>query len=313
MANEILLTKADYLEVEGGASVFEGGQEDMRDGTETSSSSRPDGLPLGYELYPEGLFFVDSDGIEQLFGSWLRVMAVFREATGMGWGKVIELRDPAGVLHVLTFLEGEIAGAWTSVLVKLVNHGFVLEAGKGNEGRLQKLLQSWRPKACQRRVNRAGVHRLERPVFVLGNGEVVGARDVIAGGAAVSPLAAAMQARGTAEEWREGIGRLCVGNPLLTLAVSLGFFGPILGLVDPDMAGGFHLGGASSRGKSTVAEVVVSIWGEPRLKQSWSATANGLEAVAAALSGHVLVLDEIGEATAKVVGEAIYRLANGTG
>lgn len=80
------------------------------------------------------------------------------------------------------------------------------------------------------------------------------------------------------------------------MVLSLAFFGLVQHLLVRDRGGGIHLVGSSSSGKSTIAECAVSVWGGPRLKPSWNAKINGLEAIAAALNGTVLVLDEIGEA-----------------
>lgn len=115
------------------------------------------------------------------------------------------------------------------------------------------------------------------------------------------------------EEWQARIGRKAVGNPLLALGLSQAFFGPLQGLLGRDLGGGIHLMGSSSSGKSTIAEAAASVLGGPRMKRSWNATINGLEAVAAALNGTPLVLDEIGEAPPRQIGETIYMLANEVG
>ena len=47
--------------------------------------------------------------------------------------------------------------------------------------------------------------------------------------------------------------------------------------------------------------------------RAWRATANGLEATAAALNDSLLVLDEISEVNPREIGSIIYALANGQG
>jgi uncharacterized protein (DUF927 family) len=121
-----------------------------------------------------------------------------------------------------------------------------------------------------------------------------------------------MKPAGTPEGWRETVAAHCVGNPLMVAAVSLAFAGPLLEPLGMD-GGGMHLRGASSRGKSTVQRVAVSVWGSPRFLHSWRATANGLEGVAAACNGSLLALDEIGEVSGREAGAAAYMLANGAG
>lgn len=117
---------------------------------------------------------------------------------------------------------------------------------------------------------------------------------------------------GTLESWRQHIGELCSGNPLMVLAVSTALAGPLLFLCHRQTAG-IHLVGDSSNGKTTLLEVASSVWGGPDFKRTWRATGNGLEGVAAALSDTALVLDEIGEADGREVGATVYALGNGTG
>lgn len=117
---------------------------------------------------------------------------------------------------------------------------------------------------------------------------------------------------GTLASWRQHVGSLCSGNPLLVLAVSTALAGPLLYLTHRQTAG-IHLVGDSSNGKTTALEVAASVWGGPDFKRTWRATGNGLEGVAAALSDTVLILDEIGEADAQQIGGTVYALGNGTG
>ena len=74
--------------------------------------------------------------------------------------------------------------------------------------------------------------------------------------------------------------------------------------------------GKSQSGKSTTAFIAGSVWGRgDRTGQvrSWRGTSNGLEGVAAKASDTLLVLDEMGQADAKDVGDTVYMLANGAG
>ncbi|WP_139790013.1 DUF927 domain-containing protein [Halomonas sp. BC2] len=117
---------------------------------------------------------------------------------------------------------------------------------------------------------------------------------------------------GTLEGWRDNIGQLCSGNPLMVLAVSTALAGPLLYLTHRQAAG-IHLVGDSSNGKTTLLEVASSVWGAPDFKRTWRATGNGLEGIAAALSDTALVLDEIGEADGREIGATVYALGNGVG
>lgn len=117
---------------------------------------------------------------------------------------------------------------------------------------------------------------------------------------------------GTLAGWKQGIAAMAVGNPLLLLAVSASFAGPLLQRCHAE-SGGFHLVGDSSTGKSTAMDAACATWGGPGFKRSWRATGNGLEGAAAMFNDCLLALDEISECDPKQVGEIVYMLGNGRG
>ena len=117
---------------------------------------------------------------------------------------------------------------------------------------------------------------------------------------------------GTLQGWQEGIGLKATGNPLLLIALSAGFAGPMLARCNAE-GGGIHFVGDSSTGKTTAIEASCSIWGGPNYRRSWRATANGMEGAAALFNDCLLALDEISECDPKEVGAIIYALGNGRG
>jgi putative DNA primase/helicase len=120
------------------------------------------------------------------------------------------------------------------------------------------------------------------------------------------------QQRGTLEAWQDTIAALCVGNSRLLLAVSMAFAAPLLTPLGIE-GGGVHLRGPSSEGKTTAVLVAASVWGEPGRVESWRATCNGLEGVAAFHNDNLLLLDELKEIDPREAGGAAYLLANGAG
>jgi uncharacterized protein (DUF927 family) len=120
---------------------------------------------------------------------------------------------------------------------------------------------------------------------------------------------------GTAEDWRQHVGRFCSGNSRLILAVSCAFAGPLLSLVSAE-SGGVHFYGATSTGKSTALLVGGSVLGgggRNGFVQSWRTTANGLEAVAELHNDLTLFLDELAQVDARDAAETAYLLGNGSG
>lgn len=117
---------------------------------------------------------------------------------------------------------------------------------------------------------------------------------------------------GTLEGWQSEIAILAVGNPMLVIALSAAFAGPLLKPCNAE-SGGVHLVGNSSIGKTTGTDAACSPWGGENFRRSWLATANGMEGAAARFNDCLLALDDISEADPKEVGAIIYALGNGTG
>ena len=124
-----------------------------------------------------------------------------------------------------------------------------------------------------------------------------------------------LNCRGTAEEWRAGVGSLCHGNDQMIFAVNCALSAILLPLTEVfgDVNPGVHFHGQSTRGKTTLLEVAGSVIGGPRYMISWSGTATGLEIKATERHSLPLILDEIGRAPAKQLGTMIYMLGEGEG
>ena len=101
----------------------------------------------------------------------------------------------------------------------------------------------------------------------------------------------------------------CAGNSRLVFALCCAFGGPLMGPLVVQ-TGGFHLVGDSSLGKTTALLMAASVWGPPNFKKQWRQTDNALEGTAAQHSDSLLILDEIGQAEGRIVGECAYMLAN---
>ncbi|HUW81023.1 MAG TPA: DUF927 domain-containing protein, partial [Acidocella sp.] len=117
---------------------------------------------------------------------------------------------------------------------------------------------------------------------------------------------------GTLAGWQSEIAARAVGNPLLTLALSASFAGPMLARCNGE-SGGLHFVGDSSTGKTTAIEAACATWGGANFRRSWRATANGMEGAAALFNDCLLALDEISECDPREVGAIVYALGNGRG
>lgn len=117
---------------------------------------------------------------------------------------------------------------------------------------------------------------------------------------------------GSLKGWQSDIAARAVSNPLLLLALSASFAGPMLARCNAE-GGGVHFVGDSSTGKTTLLEAGCSVWGGPNYRRSWRATANGMEGAAAMFNDCLLALDEISECDPREVGAIVYSLGNGRG
>lgn len=117
---------------------------------------------------------------------------------------------------------------------------------------------------------------------------------------------------GTLAGWQSEISARAVGNPLLLLALSAAFAGPLLARCNAE-GGGVHFVGDSSTGKTTLLEAGCSVWGGASYRRSWRSTANGMEGAAALFNDCLLALDEISECDPREVGAIVYALGNGRG
>jgi uncharacterized protein (DUF927 family) len=99
------------------------------------------------------------------------------------------------------------------------------------------------------------------------------------------------------------------------LSLATAFAGPLLDVID-DPSGGLHIHGHSQTGKTSLLRCAGSVYGPGDTSgpmRTWRATANGLEGVAAETSDGLLVLDEMGQASAREIDDTIYMLSNQAG
>lgn len=125
----------------------------------------------------------------------------------------------------------------------------------------------------------------------------------------------ALNQSGSLADWQQAVAAQAVGNSRLVLAICAALAAPLLEVTGDD-GGGFHFRGGSSTGKSTALAVAGSVWGGGGTRgyvQSWRATDNALEALAALHNGAPLCLDELSQVEPKAAGAAAYMLGNGVG
>jgi putative DNA primase/helicase len=106
---------------------------------------------------------------------------------------------------------------------------------------------------------------------------------------------------GTFEGWQSEIAARAVNNPMLALALSAAFAGPMLKPCNAE-SGGIHLYRQFIHRQDHGNRWRLFAWGGENFRRSWRATANGMEGAAARFNDCLLALDDISEADPKEVG-----------
>lgn len=278
-----------------------------------SKKNAGSGLGNSFSLRDSGVFFmVDNDGSPEW--EWvcspLHILARTRNVDGQEWGCLLEVLDSEGRAHRWAMPSRLMAGNGDGYRSELLALGLRIAPGLKGKQRLDLYLSTAKVEGFARCVERIG---WQGNAFVLPDavyGEQAGELIVPQGIPSENPF----RQKGSLEEWREHVGRVCAGNSRLVLAVSTALAASLLEPLGQE-SGGLHLVGGSSLGKTTALRVAGSVCGGGPggfIKQ-WRATDNGLESIAAAHCDALLCLDEMGQAGAKVVSEVAYMLANGQG
>ncbi len=266
-----------------------------------------------FRVDDDGLWFQppgDEGGGPRRVCGPLFVTALARDAHDNGAALLLEFDTPFRNGRRWLMPLAMLAGDGTAYRAELLNQGFMVPTDAKRRALLTDYLQSRKPADLVRIVDRVGWHGR---AYVLPRetlGDDGGERILFQSDA---PTEGTFAQRGTLDQWRERIGRLCVGNSRLMFAASCAFAGPLLAWAGGTDGGGVHLMGDSSCGKTTALKVAASVWGGRDYLQRWRATDNGLEGMAAQHSDALLCLDELAQLDAKVAGESAYMLANGQG
>ena len=238
----------------------------------------------------------------------LHVIATTFDGQGNNFGRLLRFRNTVGTWREWGMPMDLLKGSGEELRGELLSMGVELTPGSQARNLLLSYLQARPPKRQMRCALQVGWHG---SAFVLPD-SVIGpdAQDVIfqSGERGHDEYTRA----GTLDGWRDAVAAKATGNPLLALALSTAFTGPLLRLCNAE-GGGVHFVGDSSTGKTTLIEAACSVWGGPNYRRSWRSTANGMEGVATLFNDNLLALDEISECEPKDVGAIVYALGNGKG
>ena len=273
-------------------------------------------LTEGYFAKPDGIYSYNEDDDEDNEGpvricSPVTVAGLCRRSEGKGWGRVVDVDDADNRKHRLLLEEALFNGAPAALLRPLLDCGLSIEKGAKARKRLVDLLGMWRPRDMFVRVSKVGWVDDDFDTYVFADGTIVGLKKAILD-RDTGIFGEMGGVSGSLNTWKETVAASCVGNPLMLLAVSQSFVGPMLGPLGLE-GGGFNFRGKSSRGKTTLLSLAASVWGAPKFVQSWRTTDNAMENMASCCSSGLLALDELHLVSARCAGDIVYMLANGRG
>lgn len=292
-----------------GAGNGRGGNGNARPGADSEAAPAHDWDR--YFVTDAGVFYegIDAEGNKKppvWVCSRLDVEARTRDQDGGGWGYLLTFADPLGNAKQWAMPARMLSGDGGEYRATLLGMGLLISSTPAARNLLTQFIQTRRPDEFASCTDRIGWHN--GAAFVLPH-ETIGddaERIVFQTDNAVENT---FRTKGTAQQWRDRVGALCVGNSRLVFAVACAFAGPTLRPAGME-SGGFHFRGDSSSGKTTALKVAASVYGGASFLQRWRTTDNALEAIAAQHSDCLLILDELAQVDPKTAGECAYMLAN---
>lgn len=259
-----------------------------------------------------GVYYTEATtGEESFVCPPLEILAKTEDGEGDNCGRLLEWRDDAGRVKRWAMPVEFIYADGAELVKHLASRGLNISPLRKNRERIAVYIQSVKPAETIISTDKIGWHD---ECFVLPD-ETIGECENRIIYQTLFEGHHNFKTSGTLKDWQENISRYCAGNSILTIAVSAAFASPLLPILN-EKGGGLHFRGLTSLGKTTALLCAGSVWGgddEHGFIQTWKATSNGLEIIAASHNHSLLCLDEIGECDPREVGTVAYMLANGKG
>lgn len=243
--------------------------------------------------------------ISQRVGDVLVIDCLVRNIHGEDWGIVCRWWDLDEKEHEAVILYGDLCTGQSKWFKKLSSGGY-----KGSFREIAEYLMNINTKKITRKilVNSNG---WTEHTYILGS-QCLKAPDDQNEYYVSSANNIDYYCSGVSENW-ERVTELICGNKILEFAYLASFAGIFLQFCNMESFG-FSFEGHSSCGKTTALQIACAVWGNRKEHfHQWRATCNGLEDLAANYNHNLLILDEIGQASAQDVNNAVYMLGNGSG
>ena len=272
-----------------------------------------------FELYHDGLFFVkynDDDPANITFKfkafvcSPIEVIAKTRDTGSGTWGRLLQWRDDDSVLHTWSMPLSLLQGDAREYRKELASQGLNITTNPKQRSYLDTYIQNYPIHKRALCVDRLGWHEVQ---YILPDRAIGSDGKQLIVYQSAHAINSTIAQQGTLAQWRDELCKPLAEQSRFVFSIACAFAGQLLALLDDD-GGGFHLLGSSSMGKSLSLKLAASVWGKPdSYTKTWRSTDNALEGTASEHNDSFLPLDEISECDPKIVGKAVYMLANGQG
>lgn len=278
------------------------------DNNKNSNDTQEKNVELNQEL---SLYYYDSknrlmklDGDREKIVSehYIKLKALVRNTEGEGWEDLLEFIDLDNNLKTISIPRSILIDK-KEVTKRLADSRFPTLCPND----LMSYFQTETPKERLIRVTQNG--------WISNSLDYIGKSFQIVNSSVkyIAPSTDQIASKGTLEEWKENICRYCENNHILTLALCVSMSGLLLKFQDFINSTMINLTGKSSIGKTTALQVASSIWGDSNFIRQWRTISNALESVAAEHNHGLLILDELGQVSAKDVSQIFYMLGNERG
>ena len=266
---------------------------------------------IAYESGATGVSIVHDDGTADEICGPIRFSANRKTHGGDSTKVDVIIKDYDGVLKTLTVPRSDCVNP-IRLLDKLVDCGLDVHDNKltiqflgvlfRERPPTKTVLELPHPGWCAIPPSRIMVYATERKVF--------GSKEDVKNAVLAAGVSSGFTQSGSVAEWNKNVGRYCIGNPHMQLAVCIALASPLLKLSGIQNYGVLLFGDAKT-GKTSALGVAGSVIGDFDYVLNWNSTANALEVIAISRTDGTLILDEIGQGNPKEVADAVYRLMNG--
>ncbi|MFM5592509.1 DUF927 domain-containing protein [Aeromonas veronii] len=263
---------------------------------------------MEFRLLPDGLEFKESERWVKL-GGYINVLARTRTSDQRRrHGILLEWKNLDGVkLQEIVLMRHLLGDNSRHIQEMLLDSGYQLEQSPLAWLRIRRYLfnklQHAEPATC---AERTGWHS---EAFVTPGWSVPRSNTKLY--FVRSGLNMGLRQSGTHEQWKEEIGKLCIGNPMLIFCCGVALSAPLLSSSGVENLI-FHLYNHSESGQPIALNVASSLLGDESLIRTWQSTSHSLSTTTVMHNDIPLLLNELSQAKAEDVDTAVNSICSGS-